>query len=164
MPPTLRLSILGSIKLRGLPQAEADRLTAQPKRCALLLYLALARPRGWHRRDTLLHLLWPELDESHARNALSQALHHLRRVLGADTIEGNGADLLRLNSDRLSVDAWEFEQLASRTAPDTLRLYTAEAARGFHLSGAPEFAQWLDGERHRLQALAAGAAVSVADA
>jgi len=39
---------------------------AQPKRVALLAYLAAATPRRLHRRDSLLALFWPELDQEHA--------------------------------------------------------------------------------------------------
>jgi hypothetical protein len=37
-------------------------ILAASKGAALLTYLAIATPRGFHRRDTLLALLWPELD------------------------------------------------------------------------------------------------------
>jgi hypothetical protein len=33
----------------------------------------MATPRGFHRRDTLVGLFWPEHDQELARNALSQA-------------------------------------------------------------------------------------------
>lgn len=163
--PALRLRTLGSIELLGLPEAEGKRLASQPKRSALLLYLAIARPYGWHRRDTLLALLWPELDESHARNALSQALHHLRRILGPDAIEGNGPDLLRLNADIIAVDVRLFEQQVSAGHPaEALQWYHDELVRGFHLPEAAGFGHWLETERHRLRALARQAALAIADA
>ena len=62
--------------------AELRSVLAQPKRLALLGYLAAATPPGPQRPDTLLGLFWPELDDEHARNALSKAVHFLRRVSG----------------------------------------------------------------------------------
>ena len=57
---------------------------AQPKRVALLAYLVVEGQRVPVPRDRLLALFWPESDEARARNALSQALHHLRQALGTD--------------------------------------------------------------------------------
>ena len=61
---------------------EAEDVLHQPKRLALLVYLAMAEPRGFHRRDSLLALFWPELPEKRARNALNKTLHFLRSHLG----------------------------------------------------------------------------------
>ena len=77
---------LGALDLRGSGGEELRTVLAQPKRTALLAYLALTTPRGPHRRDTLLALFWPEQDTDHARNALSQAVHFLRRSLGAEAL------------------------------------------------------------------------------
>ena len=80
------LRLFGPAEIVGSNGQSIDALTRQTKRLALLAYLAIARPRGLHRRDKLLALFWPELDEPHARNALSQALHVLRTSLGEDAI------------------------------------------------------------------------------
>ena len=59
----IELRVLGVLEVR-VPDA-ADALPpglTQPKRLALLLYLALAEPQGLHSRDRLLALLWPEAD------------------------------------------------------------------------------------------------------
>ena len=69
---------------------ELTAVLRQPKRLALLLYLTLASPRGLQRRDRLLALFWPEQEESRARNALSQALHVLRRGLGEEVLVRRG--------------------------------------------------------------------------
>jgi len=42
----------------------------QTKRVALLAYLLLSRPGESHRRDSLLALFWPEMDQEHGRNSL----------------------------------------------------------------------------------------------
>src|SRR2546430_5433144 len=80
--PVVEFRILGALNLLGPGGRELTPVLAQPKRVALLAYLAAATPRRLHRRDSLVALFWPELDQEHARAALRQALHGLRHALG----------------------------------------------------------------------------------
>ena len=57
----LRLRLLGSRELERADQTDASAVFAQPKRFALLAYMACRADR-FHRRDTLLAVFWPELD------------------------------------------------------------------------------------------------------
>ena len=77
----IRLRTLGQLDLDGPGEQALRGALAQPRRAALLVYLALATPRGHHRRDALLALFWPESDVERARNALNQAVHFLRLAL-----------------------------------------------------------------------------------
>jgi len=77
--------LLGTVNLTSAEGREARGLISQPRRTALLAYLAAATPRGLHRRDRLLALFWPELNQAHARAALRQALYVLREELGAQS-------------------------------------------------------------------------------
>ena len=88
----IRLRTLGQLDLEGPGGHEVRNALAQPKRAALLAYLALATPRGHHRRDALLALFWPESDIERARNALNQAVHFLRLSLGSGTIINRSGD------------------------------------------------------------------------
>src|SRR5688572_5025810 len=76
-----RLRLLGGVDLRTGAGVELRGVLAQPGQLALLAYLAAARPRGFHRRDKLIGLFWPEATQERARNALRQAVHRLRRAL-----------------------------------------------------------------------------------
>ena len=58
-PHMIELRALGTLALRDPNGEDLHSILAQPKRVALLAYLAIARPRCFHRRDTLLALLWP---------------------------------------------------------------------------------------------------------
>jgi DNA-binding SARP family transcriptional activator len=78
----LRLSLLGSRELERADQRDASAVFAQPKRFALLAYMACRADR-FHRRDTLLAVFWPELDTFAARRALRNALYQLRLALGS---------------------------------------------------------------------------------
>ena len=57
---------LGTLELRSADGRELHSLLAQPKQIALLAYLCIAQPRGFHHRDTLLGLFWPSVDQDHA--------------------------------------------------------------------------------------------------
>ena len=83
----LRLKTLGSIDLRADRGPSLDEELVQPKRVALLVYLA-AQGGSFCRRDSLLALLWPELDTDRARHSLRQAVYQLRRGLGQGLILG----------------------------------------------------------------------------
>src|SRR5256885_12493363 len=104
----IKLRCLGSIDLLTTTQVPATRVIAQPKRFALLAYLTLATPRGFHRRDTLIALFWPESDDEHARSGLRIGLSFLRRELGDDVIITRGDDVA-VNQDALRPDVTDFE-------------------------------------------------------
>jgi TolB-like protein/DNA-binding SARP family transcriptional activator/Flp pilus assembly protein TadD len=166
MGSTIRLRTLGALQLQSPAGAELRSVLSQPRRVALLVYLALATPRGLHRRDKLLALFWPEQDEQHARNALSQAVHFLRRTLGADAILSRGDEELGVNGEIVSCDAIAFEAAldAGKTA-EALELYRGPLLEGFHVSdAAPEFGRWLDDARARLARRYAQAVEEVATA
>lgn len=157
-PARIRILVLPALDIRAAEGTELRALLRQPKRVALLIYMAIAKAGGFHRRDTLLALFWPELDESHARGALSQALSYLRHALGTEVLVNRGSDEVGLDPERFWCDAVEFEKRI--TAGDdaaALALYQGELLEGFFLSDAP-FEQWLDGERRRLHELARAAA------
>src|SRR5205085_5739184 len=101
----------------------------QPKRLALLAYLAIGRPRGAHRRDSLVALLWPELDQEHARAALRQALHGLRKALGADTFVSEGTESIELNRAVVECDLWELDRAAANGDHERVAgLYSGDVA------------------------------------
>ncbi|HEX5819147.1 MAG TPA: BTAD domain-containing putative transcriptional regulator [Gemmatimonadales bacterium] len=148
---------LGAIALHG-PHGPADKLLAQPKRLALLSWLALASPRGPHRRDRLLALFWPESDEGRARNSLSQAIYHLRQELEPELFVGRGAETLGLDFARLDCDVLAFEQAAAAGRWLEVRTrYQGDLLPSFHVSGALEFERWLERERQRLAGIAVDA-------
>lgn len=159
------LRTLGGVELTGEDGRELRAVLAQPKRFALLAYLALARPRGFRRRDELLGIFWPELDAERARRALGQAVHFLRRALGSDVIVSRGTAELGLAGGAAWCDAVALEEaLDTGRADDALALYRGDLLVGFFLSDAPPFEHWLETERARLRRRTADAALSLADA
>ena len=159
----IELCTLGALELTSADSSAVGSVLAQPRRAALLCYLALASPRGFHRRDTLFALFWPEDDAEHARHALRQSVYFLRRALGGKTIVSRGDNELALAPDQLDCDVWAFEAALDQGRPaDALALYRGELLAGFHISAALGFEHWLDQERGRVRQLAVAAAWALA--
>jgi len=57
------LNILGTFELRDAHGAAVNSILQQPRRSALLVYLALADRDAMVKRDTLLGIFWPELTQ-----------------------------------------------------------------------------------------------------
>lgn len=165
----IELRILGTVDLRRDDGGTIQSVVVQPKRMALLAYLAAATPRGPHRRDTLLGLLWPEMDAERGRGALSKALHHLRSSLGPEALVSRGEEVVELDRSRVWSDVAAFDAAleagegAAGELERGLGLYGGDLLHGFFLSDAPEFERWLDGERDRLRTRAATAAGVLAE-
>jgi serine/threonine-protein kinase len=154
----IELRTLGALELVGREPTAVDALVSQPKRLGLLIYIAAATPTGFHRRDSLLGLFWPELDQKHARGALRNALSFLRRHLGEAALVTRG-DEVALHRAAFWCDVTSFVASAeSGAAEEALALYRGDMLEGFHVPDAPGFQSWLDGERNHLRGLAAGAA------
>ena len=160
----IRISTLGTIHAVSDASAELALVGQQPKRLALLAYLAIARPRGAHRRDTILGILWPDVDQTRARSALRQALHTLRSTFGADAIVSSGNECVALNASVVHCDAWELEDaVAAGNHSKALDLYRGELAAGLFVSDAPGFDDWLAEERARVRSLVRASAWAEAE-
>lgn len=163
----IRLCILGPIELTGPDGRELRAVLAQPKRLALLTYLAAATPRRFHRRDTLLALFWPELDQAHARDALKQAVRFLRQALGGretGVLVSRGAHDIGIAPQALWCDAVAFGQaLDIGRYQEALELYRGDLLEGFFSDTSAAHEEWLERERTHLRAGAARAARLIAE-
>ena len=142
---TFRLRVLGGYALDGTSGAAAPVF---PKRRpeAVLAVLAVCGDLGCT-RERLLAMLWPESDDASARHGLRDALHIIRRTLGAGAVPSAGR-LLRLDPAVIDSDVGQFSQAFSAGRPaDAVRLYAGPLLDGFHVDDAAEFERWLDGER-----------------
>jgi DNA-binding SARP family transcriptional activator/TolB-like protein/Tfp pilus assembly protein PilF len=159
------LRTLGQIDVEDSAGRDVRTVLAQSKRLALLIYLALAKPAGYRRRDTVVGLFWPELDEEHARGSLRQALSFLRRALGEDIVLTRGEEEVAANPAALWCDATAFDEAAgARRDADALALYRGEFLEGLFVSdAAPELEQWVDGERSSYRRRAAACAWALAE-
>ena len=159
----IRLRAFGLTDLRDGDGAEVASVLAQPKRFALLTYLAAARPQGVQRRDHVLALFWPELTEARARDALNQSLRFLRQALGADVLVRRNADEVGVDPELLWCDVSAFRAAAEQKRwEDALTLYRGDFLAGFFVSGADGFERWMEQERTALRELAARGARDLA--
>lgn len=155
------LRVFGPLELTYEGGKPVSGVIAQPKRLALLVYLALARPAGMQRRDSILALLWPDSTEERARHALNQSLSVLRREL-PNVVLTRGLEEIGTDRATLQCDVVDFEaELAAGNETEALALYRGDLLPGFNLSEVPEFERWLESERTRLRREAVGAAMSL---
>ena len=154
------LRILGHTELSGPNPEAVEALARQPKRLALLAYLALTTIDGFRRRDHVISLFWPELDQAQARTYLRKALYGIREALGEDLFINRGEDEIRLDHTLIWCDAVALQQRARNAQwPDALALHRGELLDGMYPDGvAPEFQEWLDSQRRTMRELAARAA------
>ena len=142
---------LGRVRVDGVAINLAGR--------ELELVLALALRREPTSRARLSAMLWPDLEEPAARNALSVCLHRLRaRLLRADVIVRDAGGY-RLH-DGAAVDVWEFERteasLRSRNGlgeSDRAALERAWLRLREERPARMGQWEWFEGTRRRLDAL-----------
>lgn len=150
----IRLETLGPVRLMGPDAAGCARVLAQPKRLALLAYLAV--PPGGERvsRDRILATFWPEAPTGRARGNLRASLHFLRRQLGGALIVGRG-NTVGIAPGQLECDARLLLAGSPGDAPEALLgLYRGEFLDGLYVREAPEFEHWVDRTRAVLRARA----------
>ncbi len=148
----ISLRVLGGLSLEGAASDDAGAIVRQPKRMALLAYLACVPRGGFEPRDRILALFWPEFDDTRARHGLRQSLHVLRSALGAAAFRRRGDTEIALDPAVLSCDvALVLAALDDGRAADAVSLYRGDLLPGFHVSEAPEFERWLDDTRSRLR-------------
>jgi DNA-binding SARP family transcriptional activator len=160
----IRLHTLGVLDLRDADGRELRAVLRQPKRLGLLAYLAVSTPRRFHRRDSLLALFWPDLDEEHARAALRRAIYFLRAELGAEVVAGRGDDEIEVPEAAVWCDATALDQaLAAGDPAGALEHYRGPLLDGLYIAGAAaELQDWLERERLRLRQQAGAAARALA--
>jgi DNA-binding SARP family transcriptional activator/tetratricopeptide (TPR) repeat protein len=155
----LRLVVLGRPGVFGDGGRPLSALSRQHKLLALLAYCAIEDRRGWLDADTLCELIWPRA--AAPRDALNQAVHHTRKLLGRDVWERSPSGALRLRPDTLWCDVAHL----LHGDPDAAWVYhhgTGELLAGLRLAGCPDFDDWLD--RQRAAARGRAAAILAAGA
>ena len=156
---------LGSVELEDSSTGKTFPLLAHPKRLALLTYLAESVPQGFRRRDRLLAMFWPELDEQRARRALNQAVYALRQDLGEEVLVSRGQEEIGIDRQALWCDVVAFrEAIEAGSYQEAVDLYRGDLLEGFHLGGLNDFEEWLEQERARLRRQAGDAAWMAAEA
>ena len=145
----LILELLGTLSLRN--ETRPVPLAAQQKRpLGLLAILSLGGRQGVS-RDRIEAYLWPESSGARAHHALDQTVYAIRQALGSDLLLSTAREL-RLNSELVRVDVWEFEQ-AIRASQWTVAVghYKGPLLDGFHFADSHELESWIETNRTRLR-------------
>lgn len=151
----VRLACLGPVSItRGEHPVSGFR---SAKALALLCYLAITGQP--HTRPALAGLLWGELPEDDARRNLRTVVANLRQLVGAQLVVTRDT----LAFDRSApywLDVEDFERAAAApAAPDlaqlqaTAALIRGELLQGLFVRDAPDWDDWLTGQRERLRQL-----------
>ncbi len=150
----IELTLLGLHDLRSSDGRDLGSLSAQPKRFALLAYLAVAGG-GLHRRDSLAAMFWPDMDQFAARRALRNTLYHLREALGDGVIVTRGDDAVSIDAASLTCDVTKLnDAVEAARYEEAVAYHRGELLAGIHVSHAGEaFEDWLSRERLRVTAL-----------
>ena len=151
----IELTLLGLQTVRASDGREFGSLAAQPKRFALLAYLAITGGGGYHRRDALTAMFWPELDQFAARRALRNTLYHLRETIGDGVLITRGDDAIAIEPESLTCDVTKLSAaVAEGRFEEAVDYYRGELLAGMHFPNAGEaFEEWLSRERARTVAL-----------
>lgn len=152
----MRLRLLG--RLAVIPDGDSGPIQLPTRKAgALLAYLAMSRDHSASREE-LAALLWGDCSDQLARQSLRQALALLRKELGSCALLTPDANVIGLDPAHWSIDAREFEVLArSPKAEDLCRaadLFAGDFLSGLNLDDET-FAEWVGGQRTRLQRAAA---------
>jgi LuxR family transcriptional regulator, maltose regulon positive regulatory protein len=110
-PWPFRVETLGAFRLqrgdRGLEFSAKG-----PGRPVELLKVLIAQGGAQVRADQLADALWPHVDADYAHKSFTATLHRLRRIFDDDDAITLREGRLSLNTSRLWVDTWAFEQVA----------------------------------------------------
>jgi DNA-binding SARP family transcriptional activator/TolB-like protein/Tfp pilus assembly protein PilF len=157
----LRLRAFGGCAVwRG--NERADEWASQPRALALLALLA-GSPDGLS-RPTVCALLWPESDETRARDSLRQLVLGIRRRSGQPELL-TGTTTLHLDRRLVSSDIDDF--LVAEASGDDVALATLHGGpflEGFALREADDFDRWAERTRARCTQVLGGALARLASA
>lgn len=161
--PSHRFSVLGSIELTRQDGTVVRSVLAQPKRVALLAYLAVAGKDHPVTRDSVVGFFWPDTTEERALNSLRQAIHFLRRSLGDGVIERPGDHLLTIPGGELWCDAVEFEALVDAGShEEAMRLHRGPFLDGLPMEGPYALEEWIEARRREYGRSAIDSAAALA--
>jgi DNA-binding SARP family transcriptional activator len=161
----IELSLLGPQAVRDSDGRELTSLPAQPKRFAFLARLAVGGGDGYHQRDSLAAMFWPEMDQFAARRALRNTLYHLREALGDGVIVTRGDEAVAIDPARLTCDVTRLrDAVAASRYEEAVELARGELLAGMHVPNAGEaFEEWLSRERRRVDDLVMRAVRALAE-
>lgn len=147
-----RLITLGRLALSAPDGVEDASLATRRRKLALLAVLALTkRPLP---RDVLVEMFWGDQEEGRARHSLSDALSHLRRVLGREAISTRSTEIVLTENAQLAIDTVELAgAMAAKDHARVVSLYGGTFLDGVYAADSVTFEHWVTRERSRFQTM-----------
>ena len=154
------LLTFGRLALLNPAGLEEPSLTTRRRKLALLAYLVLRRQPV--PRPVLMDLFWGEREEERARKSLSDALSHLRRVMGHSLIATYATEIAVSPEAAPAVDALELERAAlAGDHEQVLALYEGPFLQGVFVEDSSAFEDWSSRERRRFEDLFVAASAAM---
>lgn len=116
-------------------------------------------------REELTAILYPEQEQSRARNAFRQTLCYLKKLVGDSRLSIDRANVRLIHRDGLWIDTCEFDALAERVTDSAtpvmekpelceaaVKLYRGDFLSGFYLKDCQVFDDWQRSQQETLRA------------
>ncbi|WP_132244680.1 tetratricopeptide repeat protein [Marinisporobacter balticus] len=114
------------------------KITFPFKKAEALFYYLLVY--GQATRDTLVNLLWGEVEEKVAKKNLRQAMYKIRKTFDMDIVISPEKSIVMLNPDiQIEIDIHQF----LKNKETAIEVYNGEFLKGFHVKDAEEFSSWM---------------------
>ncbi len=153
-----RLRCFGYPALEDAEGVPTGLVEKHPKLFAVLVYLACRGSEPRADREALLPIFWPSADEAHARNALRQTVHSLRKVLGPRVLPGRGEEELSIDASLLSCDLWEFRShVRNGRWREACDVGSPIFLENYGIRNEGPFMDWVDRLRYELRSQVANA-------
>ncbi|HSW31769.1 MAG TPA: BTAD domain-containing putative transcriptional regulator [Longimicrobiales bacterium] len=163
-PKRARVLALGDLRIFDAEGHSVISLEAQPKRAALLIYLACLPEGSFCSRDQLLALFWPDFDDERARNSLRTSLYYVRRAIGPGVVLSRPDGALETDARVLGCDVRAFETaIGEGRWAEAAELYRGDFLEGTGQSVSVELDQWVEATRRRLRRQCADALYLLAE-
>lgn len=151
-----------ALKLLGIPKIELNGapIPLKTNKSQALLYYLVTMP-GFHSRDLLADLLWPQMQTQQARKNLRDALSQLRMYVG-DYLLIDNQKLAFIDTQPYQNDAVDLRRQVEQgrrnddlsTIEQGLALYQGGFLAGFRVLDAQPFDSWVAAQREMLHSLA----------
>jgi DNA-binding SARP family transcriptional activator len=151
--PVFMLRTLGSFELVDRSGTPVTSLMCRPRRMALLIYLTASEPE-FHSRASVGRMFWPNASAYHARAALKQAAHSIRKVLGQEVFRSRVPFEIGVDRSIIACDVAELRSaVRGRRYRQEANLYRGQFLEGFDPDVGDLFQCWVEDQRAMIEAL-----------
>lgn len=140
-----------NIQIMGIPKVTflEKEIRFSLKKTEALLYIVAVKKECT--RDSVIELLWEDLNEEDARHNLRNSLYQLKKMFGGNTPILASKSIIRRNPEyQFQID---MEELTNPMDTTSVPSFLDEFMMGFYLNQAENFNNWVEMERHNLNSI-----------